>query len=124
MAAALVSQYGHPLTSAFIPQRPSGHPSVMHSLDAWLTHADSAALGDDRAPALHTAGQALILEHLQGLLCRGLGNSVLLGQPGDRRERVARAELASLYPGAQAIGDHAVGRLSRALVVCHMINAN
>jgi hypothetical protein len=60
MAAAQVSRYRHPLTSVFIPQRPPGHPSRMHPLDAWVTHADSAALGDVGTPTGHHLGQAFV----------------------------------------------------------------
>jgi len=84
----------------------------------------SGPLGDDGAPALDAARQALILEYLQRLLRGGLGHAVLLGQARDRRERVTGPELAGLDAGAQLACDDKVGRLARALVVCHMINAN
>ena len=71
---------------------------------------DAGRAGAARVAGARASGQPLILEHLQRLLRGGPGHAVLLGQPGDRRQRVTRPELAGLGPGAQAVGDH--GRAS------------
>ncbi len=92
----------------------------------WLLVAGALAFGDDdRAPALDSAHEPLGLQQVERLGRGRLGAAPVLGDPVDRRQRVARPQLAALDPLPQVGGDAQVRRVPGPLLIArHMINAS
>src|SRR5437899_9369192 len=67
----------------------------------------------DRSPTLDAPHQALVLQDLQGLLCRGLRDAFLLRQAIDRGQRVTRPKVTGLDPLPQGSSKPQVGRIAR-----------